>query len=155
MCIPTTLWASGGLQGGANTLPLSIYFPRASDPARLEVSRVYISFSKPYNTPSESLHKCGAVDADSCSMMWLLRYVPSILWGTIRELPDCNLLMCFVFQRCSSSPCRPSPGIIPTNKINTLVDTAPITFIQNKHLCLFRLAVDQSIHRRIDLHSSL
>ena len=38
-------------------LPLSLPFPRALDPARLEVARAYIPFSKAYKTPSKSLQK--------------------------------------------------------------------------------------------------
>ena len=42
-------------------LPLSLPSPRASDPARLEVARANIAFTKDYKSPSESLQKRGAV----------------------------------------------------------------------------------------------
>ena len=58
--IPPALWATGGLEVVTGKLPLSLPSPRALDPARLDRSRVYITFSKAYKTPSESLQKCGA-----------------------------------------------------------------------------------------------
>ena len=57
--IPPDLWATGGLAVVTGKLPLSLPSPRALDPAGLDHSRVYITFSKAYKTPSESLQKCG------------------------------------------------------------------------------------------------
>ena len=55
--IPPALWATGGLAVVNGKLPLSLPSPRASDPACLEVARVYIAFAKVYELPSEGLQK--------------------------------------------------------------------------------------------------
>ena len=57
--IPPALWATGGLGIVTGKLPLSLPSPRALDPVGLDRSRVHITFSKAYKTPSESLQKCG------------------------------------------------------------------------------------------------
>ena len=58
--IPPALWATGGLSAASNQLLFSTPSPGSSDPARLEVSRANIVFSKPYKTLSESLLKYSA-----------------------------------------------------------------------------------------------
>ena len=50
---PTSPWATGGFKVVTGKLPLSLPSPRVLDPAPLEVSRVYIAFSKAYRIRRE------------------------------------------------------------------------------------------------------